>query len=77
MRVEVVASLSTNELTSPPSSAGATLSGWPSSAQASSSARSRSKPSPESAIAAAMPAITHAELEPRPPESGMGERIVM
>ena len=31
----------------------------------------------ESAIAAPMPAITQAELDPRPPESGMGESIVM
>ena len=46
-------------------------------ATASSSARSRENPPAESAIAAPTPAITQAELEPSPPESGMGERIVM
>ena len=68
---------STNELTSPPMSAGATLSGWPSILVAKSSAASASKPPAWSTCAATTPATTQVELDPRPPESGTGESMVM
>ena len=41
------------------------------------SVRSRSRGSPASAWAAAMPATTHVELDPRPPEAGIVQDSVM
>ncbi len=59
--------------TKPPSSAGATLSGCPSSRVA---WASRSAPSSKMLSAATRPATIAAALVPRPPLSGMSERIV-
>ena len=76
-RRECVRPSSTNELTSPPMSAGATLSGCPSILVAKSSATSVSMPPAWSTCAATTPATTQVELDPRPPESGTGESMVM
>src|SRR4051794_2655399 len=59
--------------TKPPSSAGATLSGWPSSRVA---WASRSAPSSKMLSAATRPATIAAALVPSPPLSGMSLRIV-
>ena len=60
------------QMTKPPCSAAATLSGWPSSSVASAS---RSASSSNMWSAAIRPATIAAALEPSPPESGISERI--
>ena len=64
-------SLSAHDTVSPPHSAAATLSGWPSARAASASNASRDSGPPSSALPATSPPTQAAALEPRPRAGGM------